>query len=312
MSNEISSRRIPWIALALSFLSAGVGHVYCGRIAKGLPLYFAWLLVPLGAILATFVRPSSFGLAALILVPSAIVLFAYIYAAGDAWRLARRIGSNYELKDYNRTGLYWLLILGQAVYSIGLIVGVRSFVYEAFFIPVNNMSPTVIAGDRVLARKLLPDHYFPSRGDLIVYRDPQTTTKAQQFMGRVVAVAGDEIEVSGDSVTINRETLTRHRVSDDSLIAFQGKLNGRVSYEENSAHRYLVTYGDTVKDYIQPDYSSTIPDQHVFVLGDNRDRSKDSRHFGFIHRNEIVGNVDYIYWPSISWSRFGPTDDQLP
>ena len=50
MASVTTSRRVPWVALALSFLSAGVGHLYCGRIAKGLPLYFAWLLVPLGGV----------------------------------------------------------------------------------------------------------------------------------------------------------------------------------------------------------------------------------------------------------------------
>ena len=311
MASEIASRRVTWIALALSLLSAGVGHVYCGRIAKGLPLYFAWLLVPVCGIIAAMGQPSTMGLV-LLLLPSLAVFIVYVYAAVDAWRLARQIGSDYSLRDYNRVAVYWLLIVVQIVFSIGLIAGVRGFVYEAFVIPVNNMSPTILAGDRILARKLLPRDHFPKRGDLIVYRNP-TPTGSTRFMGRVVAVARDEVEINGERLIINGKELERDRVPDESLKLVGKQVRGRVAYEENSGHRYLVTYGDSSDEGpAEEDFATTIPERHVFVLGDNRDRSKDSRHFGAIHSGDIVGCVDYIYWPSESWSRLGPTNDRLP
>ena len=132
MASVITSRRVPWVALALSFLSAGVGHLYCGRIAKGLPLYFAWLLVPLGITIAALLPPSPTSFVLLVLLPVVIVFSVYLYAAIDAWRLAYQIGPGYSLRDYNRAGVYGLLIVVQMVYSIGLIAGVRGFVYEAF------------------------------------------------------------------------------------------------------------------------------------------------------------------------------------
>src|ERR1044072_9731930 len=110
MSSVITSRRVPWVALALSFLSAGVGHLYCGRIAKGLPLFFAWILVPLCISVAALVPPSPSALALLMLLPAFAVLIAYGYAAFDAWRLACQIGPGYSLRDYNRAAVYWLLI----------------------------------------------------------------------------------------------------------------------------------------------------------------------------------------------------------
>ena len=194
MASVITSRRVPWVALALSFLSAGVGHLYCGRIAKGLPLYFAWLLVPLGITIAALLPPSPTSFVLLVLLPVVIVFIVYLYAAIDAWRLAYQIGPDYSLRDYNRAGVYWLLIVVQMVYSIGLIAGVRGFVYEAFRIPSSSMSPTILPGDRILARKLLTRDHVPNRGDLIVYRNP-TPTGATNFIGRVVAVAGDHLEI---------------------------------------------------------------------------------------------------------------------
>jgi signal peptidase I len=278
--------------------------VYCGRIAKGLPLYFAWLLVPVFGIIAAMGQPSAMGLVLLVL-PSLAVVIVYLYAAVDAWRLARRIGWDYSLRDYNRVAVYWLLIVVQIVFSIGLVAGVRGFVYEAFVIPVNNMSPTILAGDRILARKLFPRDHFPKRGDLIVYRNP-TPTGATRFVGRVVAVAGDEVEISGERLIINGNELERDRVPDESLTLFGKQVRGRVAYEVNSGHRYLVTYGDSTDEGLaKEDFEATIPERHVFVLGDNRDCSKDSRHFGSIHTGDIVGYVDYVYWPSKSWSRFG-------
>lgn len=311
MASNITSRRVPWVALALSFLSAGVGHLYCGRIAKGLPLYFAWLLVPLGVTIAALLPPSPTGLV-LMVMPVVIVFIVYLYAAIDAWRLACQIGSDYSLRDYNRAAVYWLLIVVQMVYSIGLIAGVQGLVCEAFLIPSSSMSPTILNGDRILARKMLPLHYVPKRGDLIVYRNP-TPTGATSFVGRVVAVAGDHLEISGERLVINGNELERESVPEESLKLLGKQVRGRVAYEVNSGHRYLVAYGDSSDGgRAQGDFDATMPERHVFVLGDNRDRSRDSRDFGSIHIGDIVGYVEYVYWPSESWSRFGVANDRLP
>jgi len=313
MASDISSRRVPWVALALSFLSAGAGHLYCGRIAKGLPLYFAWILLPLCCIIAAVCPPSSTSLVLLLLLPAVAVFALYVYAAFDAWRLAYRIGADYSLRDYNRAGVYWLLIVVQIVYAIGLIAAVRGSVYEAFLIPTGSMSPTILAGDRILARKLLSQHHFPERGDLIVYNNP-TPQGATKYIARVVALAGDHVKISGERVTINGNTLERDRVPDESLNRHGKQAKGWVAYEVNSGRRYLVSYGDSSKDggSAKEDFEATIPERHVFVLGDNRARARDSRHFGSVHMGDIVGYVDYIYWPSQSWSRFGVTNDRLP
>jgi signal peptidase I len=312
MVSDITSRRVPWVASALSLLSAGVGHLYCGRIAKGLPLYFAWLLVPICITIAALLPPSPTRFMVLVLLPVVIVFIVYVYAAIDAWRLASRIGSDHSLRDYNRTAIYSLLIVVQLIYAIGLIAGVRGWVYEAFRVPSTTMSPTILPGDHILARKLMPRDHVSKRGDLIVYNNP-TSTEATNFVGRIVAIAGDHLEIHDERVLINGKELERDRIPDEGLKCLGDQLRGRVAMEVNSGHRYLVAYGDTSDGgHAMGDFDAVIPEHHVFVLGDNRDRAKDSRHFGTIHLSDIVGYVEYIYWPSESWARFGVANDQLP
>jgi len=312
MVNDISSRRVPWVALALSLLSAGVGHLYCGRIAKGLPLYFAWLLVPIGITIAALLPPSPTCFVLLVQLPVVVVFVVYLYAAIDAWRLASRIGSDHSLRDYNRAAIYSLLIVVQMIYAVGLVAGVRGWVYEAFIIPSSSMSPTFLPGDRFLVRKLMSRDHFPKRGDLIVYSNP-TSTGATKFVGRAIAIAGDHLEIHGRRVLINGKELERDRVPEEGLKCLGDQMRGRVAKEVNSGHRYLVAYGDTPDSgHELGDFDATIPEHHVFVLGDNRDRANDSRHFGSIHLADIIGYVEYIYWPSASWSRFGVANDRLP
>src|SRR5262249_51045741 len=106
MSNSTVARR-PLVAAALSLVSTGLGHVYCGRIVKGLTLFGASLLVVPLAVGVALLPPSSAALVVLIL-GAAGVIGLYFYAAGSAWRLARS-RPQYELRDYNHAGVYLLL-----------------------------------------------------------------------------------------------------------------------------------------------------------------------------------------------------------
>jgi signal peptidase I len=174
------------------------------------------------------------------------------------------------------------------------------------------MSPTILPGDRFLARKLLARDHVPERGDLIVYQNP-TSSGGSRFVGRVVAISGDHLEIDGERLVINGNELARDRVPEESLKHLGNQEKGRVAYEANAGRRYLVAYGDSTDGgRTGGDVEATIPERHVFVLGDNRDRARDSRDFGPIHLADIVGYVEYIYWPSASWSRFGVANDRLP
>lgn len=174
------------------------------------------------------------------------------------------------------------------------------------------MNPTLIPGDRILSKKLFAQDHFPKRDELVVYRSP-SPPGGTKYVGRVVAVSGDHLEIRGERVLVNGKELERDRVPNESLGHLGDEAGGRIATEQNAGRRYFVAYGDTTADKRPTDeLDTTIPERHVFVLGDNRDRSKDSRHFGPIPMGDIVGDVEYIYWPAKSWSRFGVVSDRLP
>ena len=309
MTDSHSERRLPWAALALSFLSIGVGHIYCGRAGKGLVLFFAWFAVPVLGLAAAVLPVSSLTLLVCILVPVISICAIYLYAAFDAYYLAKRSGPHYKLKDYNRGGIYCLLILVQLAYPIALTTGMREFVFEAFYIPMRSMKPNILQGDRILVNKLGVHDRFPERGDLVVFCNPGSEG-GNVFVKRVVALAGDTIAIDGEYVEINGRRLQRDRVPPDALRGIRSQLAGKVYYEFNGGRRYRVVYGDSgAGEATRGPFEFTIPDRSAFVLGDNRDRSRDSRHFGAIHVSDVIGYVQYIYLPAETWSRFGAYRD---
>ena len=305
MASDQTSVRFPWVALALSFLSSGVGHIYCGRIVKGLFLYSARFLLPLLCIIAAFAEPSDGVFFALILVPAAATVIIYLYSPIDAYAIAKRAGPDYKLKEYNRASLYWLLVAMQLAYPVALIWGSREYVYEAFLIPTRSMSPNFLAGDRILVNKRPFRDGFPERGDVVVFRTPPSEV-GRTWIDRVIGVAGDRIVIKGREIEVNGKKLERERVPPESIAQIRKQVEGHVYYESYGGRRYRVLFADDSFDGSAMDeVNVTVPDRSVFVIGDNRDRSKDSRHIGSIHVGDVIGYVDYMYFPAETWSRFG-------
>ena len=305
MTSDQSSVRFPWVALALSFLSSGVGHIYCGRIVKGVFLYSTRFLLPLLCIVAAFARPSNAVFLGLILVPIMATVIIYFYSLIDAYAIAKRTGLDYKLKEYNRVSLYWLLVAMQLACPVALTLGSHKYVYEAFLIPTRSMSPNFLAGDRILVNKRPFRDGFPERGDVVVFRTPPSEV-GHTWIKRVIGVAGDRIVIQGRNIEVNGKKLERERVPTESIAQIRKQVEGDVYYESSGGRRYRVLFAENAFDRSAPDeIDVTVPDRSVFVIGDNRDRSKDSRHIGSIHVGDVIGYVDYMYFPAETWSRFG-------
>src|SRR4030066_1698016 len=163
---------------------------------------------------------------------------------------------------------------------------IRTFVIAAYKIPSRSMVPTLLVGDHLLVnkfiygikipilRKIIIPITDPKRGDIIVFIYPNDRTK--DFIKRVIGVGGDTIEIKNKKIFINKQKYTdNYSIYTDDKI-YPASMQPR----EN--------FGPVV-----------VPPNSVFVMGDNRDESADSRYWGFVNLNDVEGKALIIYW---SWN----------
>ena len=293
-----SHRREPLYALSLSLVCPGAGHIYCGRIVAGLIIFLASLSLP-SAVAIAAVLSTSLGTTLLISATFGFLVL-YIYAAFDAFRAARHAHSDYQLQVFNRGIVYLTLAIVGCASPIVSTALLRASVFEAFYIPTNSMNPTLVSGDRIVVNKVYSRGELPQRGQIIVFRNPEN--RKQMYVKRVVGLPGDKIEHRGHEVYLNGNVLPRERLPKESLAIPTQNLPGELFEEQNGGHRYRVLVEDG-----KPATKSTfdVPPGNCYVLGDNRQRSKDSRHFSFVPLGDIEGRVQAVVLPAHSWRRFG-------
>jgi signal peptidase I len=158
---------------------------------------------------------------------------------------------------------------------------IRAFVVQAFKIPTGSMHPTLLEGDLILVNKFmygaripfvnlrLPAIRQPKAGDVIVFIYPENPKK--DFIKRVVACEGQTVEIKNGSIYINDQPLLDSRFS----------------------QRYYYNKGDYGKEQAK----ILVPKENFFVLGDNSASSQDSRYWGFVPKQNILGKAILIYWP---------------
>jgi signal peptidase I len=305
---NIKHRRLPWLAVLLSWIMAGLGHIYCGRFVKGLIFTFlVCIFIPVffGAL---SVGPSSVRVA-VIIVSFVISVVIWLVAIIDSGYTAKHTSASYTLKDYNRWYVYVLLVLMGTGGSTQIAFNIRTTLLEAFRITAMSTYPTIVPNDRLLANKLAYKNRDPERGDLIVFLNPKD--RRQNYIKRVVAIAGDTVEIKGGQLYINDVQLQRQELSQSELnnirIEFNGEpLEGDVFEESNGDARYKIFIAGPPHNQASTDFTKiTVPEYHCFVLGDNRNLSIDSRNFGPVPLATIKGRADYLYFPAKDWSRFG-------
>jgi len=307
MAKTKNKRRI-WLAVLFSLIMPGLGQVYCGKLTRGLVFNF-FNILPLPIIIGLLYVINSPMLMqisiALILAGGTVQLIAIF----DSVYLANHAKTDYELKDYNNPVIYALLILIVTGGSAGSGLYLRDQMLEAFRVPVASNYPTIVPDDRFLANKLAYKTSDPKRGDMVVFVNPEN--RHQNYIKRIVAVAGDTVEIKDGQLYLNEQKLPWRKLPDSVLenikIEVMGKhLKGDVFEEINGDAKYKIFLAKPPYDKASSDFAKiTVPQHHCFVLGDNRSNSRDSRHFGPIPLATIVGRADYLYWPAKDWSRFG-------
>lgn len=296
-------RRNPLIALFLSLVLPGTGHVYCGRMGIGLGFVFlSSVSIPTVAGALSYLSPVSPILLFLgFCVIGAVVLAAAVHAAV----LARRTGPDYLLKDYNRWYIYLLLILIGTGSSLGFALHAKNKYLEAFVVPSNSMFPTIVGPDRILANKAAYKREDVKRGDIILFANPENPRIFHT--DRVVAIAGDTIEIRDSALYVNGRKLLRETVAPDDLPWCEPECQRRIFHEHNSGKKYKIMLSEEQNNLSELP-SLLVPENHCYVLGDNRHNAKDSRYYGPIPMVAVRGRIDYIYAPARSWSRFGRID----
>ncbi len=300
-----TTRRSVWVAALLSFLMPGAGQVYDGRLVRGLTF----------GLVCGLALPVVFGLFAY-LGPVPTVLFGLLAAAGvlgmvivatvDAACLAARTRPDYVLKVYNRPAVYVLVGLMIQGSSIGYALHVRSSLVEAFRVTAASEYPTILAGDRILADKIAYRKTEVARGDVVLFHPP-TGDWRSNYIKRIVALGGDTVEIKHGEVYVNDQKLPRELLSAHvRMIETSGKaIEGSIYREQNAGVSYRTFLAEDDPPSKRDSGKITVPENHCFVVGDNRSSSLDSRQFGPIPYATILGRADYIYWPVDRWSRFG-------
>ena len=306
MTDEIiysQNRRQPWIAVMLSFVVPGLGHLYCGKIVRGLVLTFIlailsnliWASIVLFSPLKTYV----FGMLLIMLSVLSLTL------AIDCYLIARRTKLDYELKDYNRAVVYiiWVVMITFSTFT-GMLYFRAKFL-EVFIVPSASCYPTIVPGDRVLANKTIYRESNPQRGDNVIFLSPEN--RHIKNIKRVVALAGDTLEIKDGELYINDQKLQRNKLPDSELDKIRIKVDGTLLegdlYQEINGD---AVYNIFMTQAVKPDFEKiTVPENHCFVLGDNRNNSHDSRDYGPVPLAALIGRADFLCWPSKVISRFG-------
>lgn len=129
----------------------------------------------------------------------------------------------------------------------------------------SSMVPTLNDGQFVMVNRLVYKYSDPGRGDVVVFhypRDPE-----QEYIKRIIGLPGDSVIINGGDIFVNGEQL------DEPYIAATTRASGEWQ----------------------------VPGDHIFVLGDNRNNSQDSRNFGFVSMDHVIGKAIFIYWPPTDW-----------
>lgn len=168
-------------------------------------------------------------------------------------------------------GLEWLRTIG-----IALIIAVffRTFFFSSYIVDGESMMPTLENGNLLIINKIVDEENDFNRFDVIVFH----ANSEDDYVKRIIGLPGDRIEYKNDILYINNKA-----VKEPYLVKYKKAVNGE-----------KLTGDFTLKSITG---SEVVPEGSIFVLGDNRRDSYDSRYFGFVPIDSVVGKVNLRYWP---------------
>jgi signal peptidase I len=263
----------------------------------------------------------------------ATILFILVVVSGiiwayDKWWLAPRrltLAASAEGSDGNSENAVPVWIdLARSLFPVFLIVFMlRSFVVEPFRIPSGSMMPSLLIGDFILVNKYdygirLPiinakilELGKPKHGDVVVFRYPEDPKIP--FIKRIVGLPGDHVMYNSVNKTLY---INNQPVKQELTGIYQGNGSGKmmtgaqegIEFIPGQEHAILIRQDQISRG---PHEEMVVPEDHYFVLGDNRDNSRDSRYWGTVPDENLIGRA-FLVWmnfdwgdKSIDWSRIG-------
>lgn len=223
----------------------------------------------------------------------------------------------------------WLEIAKSFFPVIAIVFMVRSFLVEPFKIPSGSMIPTLLIGDFILVNKFTYGIRLPvinkkivavsepKRGDVMVFRYPEDTSI--DYIKRIVGIPGDKVTYRGKRLTVNGSAVPTEDagtyVDNDSLTGHPMQIEDLGNHVHRTIQNPMVppVSMGAVSDFpnrencviAEDGFTCTVPAGHYFMMGDNRDNSKDSRYWGFVPDENIVGKAFMIWWHLGMFSRIG-------
>ena len=202
-------------------------------------------------------------------------------------------------------------------YALVIAIIIRSLLIQPFYIPSSSMEPTLLVGDRLFVTKYsygYSKHSFPFsppvlnkrvmfkspvRGDVVVFKTP--ADNRTDYIKRLIGLPGDKIQFIDSNLYLNNSEILKSKIFSNNKIYCGNKTIDVFKFEEKlpNGKKFHTVY---LKDYTyQNSDIFTVPDDHYFFLGDNRDCSKDSRYLtsvGYVHRDNLVGKAQFIFFSS--------------
>jgi signal peptidase I len=202
-------------------------------------------------------------------------------------------------------------------YAMIIAIIIRSLFVQPFYIPSSSMEPTLLVGDRLFVTKFsygYSKHSFPfspplfkdrllfnspKRGDVVVFKTP--ADNRTDYIKRLIGLPGDKVQFIESNLYLNSSEILKSKVPNKIKIFCGNKAIDVLKFEEKlpNGKRFHTVY---LKNYTYKNSDIfTVPENHYFFLGDNRDCSKDSRYLssvGYVHRDNLVGKAQFIFFSS--------------